>query len=1370
MAGDTTKLTIELELILRRLQQTLRGLDQVERRLQRIANIRVNATQAQSAQRAAIASQRLAQAQQRLQLQQQRLTIATQQTATAQGRAALAAQRLTLAQQRLVAGQQRLTSSLASSSRILPVVQQRLNSLGAAALRIGGGLRSVGASASILISGPLAALGVLASRSAADIDAIRNRLIATEGSLEAANARLTQLRKLADESVGVTRRTALDTFAILATLGRVTEETINKQIKSFGRLNAAFTIDDQQLFFRNLLQIFDQAFETKDIKEALGRVPIFNQLLEQAFGTADPDKLRELRASGKLTLDTFLAGLATAVETDPVLGQISESVRVRFQKTIERITDSLEPLGRAILGPLERIVLTLEPIILRVAQAFDKLPPGIQTAIVAVGLLTVALGPILFILGGIASGIGAFATAAAALLPILGSIGLPAIAALLAGIAIVIGEITAVVVALGLAWRSNFLNIRGLVTNAANAVIGAFNRIRGVFDDAIRRILPTLQSITMKVLNAVTEAWNRYGSTIVKVVGDAFRFITDVTVVFLRLFTDFVDLVLKLIDGDWRGAWRAFARIIITQLDNIGPLLVRLGRTVNRALLTITAFIIRQAIVFAEAGSRLAASLITSLASGIVNGAPQIANALSIMLLTAAARVTLGPIAQSLVARLLAGIRRAASEGLPALAETGLPGSQEDVAGAGVFRKKRRGLPTIAATATDDSKGKRAISNQLAKLREAQDKLDEQREQNRLREINSTIQQQFELAKDGLDREQRALEDSFEDRLKSVRAYFAERERLETAQVDAELAKEKGLSRLLADEFFARRKQIQGEFDTAVAEISSDQRLKGRAKQLALETAEINRQTEETKAFGEFESQNAEVATRILVLQKQRADIVARNTREQRLLNEEIAKQQVQIRADLLDEQGRTADAEGLRLKARFTETIRDLRIDTVGLGVELQDALSRVDLSVLQSRLDELPEPVRLLIELLDIGIKRAQIAEQAQLVDTLSVELRTREEAIQNRVLDGLISQRQAQAEIVVLQQKYRALLLDILKGEKAKAEEIGDQAVIASIEAQIQATERLGVAIDEAGQRINQALFSDLQSGLSGIFSGARRGFEGLRDAAISFGERLLDTLNDIAATSILERIQGLFKPDATNTQGTVGGFISKLFGMQPKQATDAATASATLQAGATTAAATITTGATAAGTTFGTSVITAATSFASLIISAGAAFAAAVGIGGATQAAGGSLGSLLGGAAGAATGLFPAVPGGVYNVLEGGYPEAVMTTDPRYYSRQMEILRAYLKETRGLGGRIKSFALGGMVSPSVAMMSGMSAPVMPSGDVGSMVVAGAPSEMRLRQVLVSENQLPNWVNSSEGEQVLVDWLYKHQPIIRKIGGGR
>lgn len=617
---------------------------------------------------------------------------------------------------KLTSSNDRLTKSVARGSALLPQFQQRLNSIGAAALRVGGGLRSMGASMAILVSGPLLALGRAAGQSAADIDAIRNRLIATEGSLEAANARLAQLRQLADQSVGVTRRTALDTFAILATLGEVTEDTINKQIRSFGRLNAAFTIDDQQQFFRNLVQIFQQGFEIKDIREALGRVPIFEQLLARAFGTSDNQKLKQLRAAGKLTLDTFLAGMATAVETSPVLGRIQESFSVRFAKTFERIRDSLEPIGLAILGPLERIVNAVEPIIVRLATAFNQLPPGIQTAIVAVGLLTAALGPVLFVLGGVASGVGAIATAIAALLPVLAGIGLPAIAAVIAGIVIVTAEWAAILGVLGLAWRTNFLGIRETVADAASAVFDAFTRIKAALDEVAARVLPTLQSITNTVLGTVTALWERYGATVIRVISTSFEIAVRTLESFIRFFGNVIDLVAKLIDGDWRGAWQAFSRIIINALDSVSEFFDRALKVVAQGIKTIHAFLLRQAITFVQTGSELAAKLVIGIVAGLVAGAPQVRDALTQMLLVAAADFAAGPAGGVIARTIINAMRKAAaeSEGISIPVSVSGPKVGADVgAGAGLFRRRR----TPGAT-SEDGKGADAETRRRIRLLE----------------------------------------------------------------------------------------------------------------------------------------------------------------------------------------------------------------------------------------------------------------------------------------------------------------------------------------------------------------------------------------------------------------------------------------------------------------------------------------------------------------------------------------------------------------------------------------------------------------------------------------------------------------------------
>lgn len=266
-------------------------------------------------------------------------------------------------------------------------------------------------------------------------------------------------------------------------------------------------------------------------------------------------------------------------------------------------------------------------------------------------------------LGGIASGVGAIATAIAALTPVLASIGLPAIAAVIAGIVIVIGEGITILAALGLAWRTNFLGIRELVSDAATAVIESFTRIRTIITEAIDRILPTLQSITTKVLGIVTAAWNRYGDNVVAVLGAAFRFISRIIEDTLATFANFVDLIVKLIDGDFRGAWAAFARIHITALQQFDDFLNNLIPLVARAFLRLHVIIVREAARIALTAQLLAAAFVAALTTTLVKADRVVRDALIDMFVSAVAGMDLTTVGAIAAAKFLDAFRKAAASG-----------------------------------------------------------------------------------------------------------------------------------------------------------------------------------------------------------------------------------------------------------------------------------------------------------------------------------------------------------------------------------------------------------------------------------------------------------------------------------------------------------------------------------------------------------------------------------------------------------------------------------------------------------------------------------------------------------------------------------
>jgi len=1380
LSTPESKIVIAIETLLRGLPKAERDLDRFTKKLQNTANVKPRDT-AQSFSRATQGAEKQAQAFRKLQLASAELDARQKRLEASQLRNANAMERARLAAARL----ERQKLSLSRSSGTL---EKSLGKIGTTLNRAGSGLQSFGRTLSVALTAPLAALGIVAVDSAKDIDAEVNTLKAFTGGAEAAEVRLQELIKTAGQTPGLTTSLGLMLDSQLR-LAKVTVSTIDKVLPAIGRLNAVQQIEDPARFSQNLVQLVSQNFERTDLKELVGQSPVAGQIIAELLNVDSPVNAKAVRESAKkmglTTTDAFFTAFAEAASRNQALNNVTESIGSQLAKQADRLTFALRPLGLAILNAITPAINALIPVVEKLSNGFANLPQPGQQALLVIGGLAALLGPALVLIGGLVTGLGSLAGAIGVVASVIGTIGLPALAALIGGVVAIIGEWVAILAALGLAWKTNFLNIRGLVTSAAAAVLSAFQRIRAVIQEAVQRILPDLQSITAKVLGFITAAWERYGKSVVEVISKSFEVITRTVEAFLRFFGNVVDLIVKLIDGDWRGAWRAFSRIIINALDSLSEFFSKAIQIIDRGMKTMVAFIIRQAFAFADAGASLASRLILSLAATFIAGSPQISDALSKMILLAAADVALGPAAGIIRTRLIAEMRKAAAEGLA----VGAGSAALDTANlgpnvgpsAGIFRQKSgRG-----AGGSSDGKGDKQAANALRKaqkeLAKAQTEFADTEAQNRIALTRAGIEQQLALTQDGLNRESEALKNSFDERTASVRKYFEERKRLEEAQIDAELAKEKGLSRALDEEFAERRKQIQREFTDVVEEINRDPKLKGRAKEIALQTAEQEKQTKLAKEFNDWETQGAEISTRILLLQKKRKDVATDLTREERNLLKEIGKQETELSAELLDEQGSTADAAAIRLRQRFKDTIEELRVDVSGLTPELQAAFNNVDISTLRAHLEELPQPVRDLLELLDIASKRAVIQQQSVDVERTLAELRLHETTIQNKVLDGVVSEKDARAAILAIQGLTRDRLLDTLQAQLQLAESTkGQEDEALRIRAQIQEVQRLGAVIDGVGQQINQDLFSDIEQGFEGIFQNARRGFDGLKDAAISFGESLLNTLNKIAAQSITDKLEGIFKPAAGDTKGTPGGFLSKLFGLQPKVAdTTAATALASagtaagtaLTTGGTAAATALTTSSAMASTTWLSSVATSAASFASSIIAAGAAFAASVAAGAGAQAVGG-----LGSAFAAATGIFPAVPGGMGHIVEGGYPEAVLTTDPKHAARQFEILKSYLAQTKGLFGRMPSFAAGGFITPRQAEMDLLGSVMRSPSHIDALPHAalahagGRSSEIRLRQILTTENLVPEFLNSPEGETIIKTHLMKNQHLISRLANRR
>ncbi len=318
--------------------------------------------------------------------------------------------------------------------------------------------------------------------------------------------------------------------------------------------------------------------------------------------------------------------------------------------------------------------------------------------------------------------------------------------------------------------------------------------------------------------------------------------------------------------------------------------------------------------------------------------------------------------------------------------------------------------------------------------------------------------------------------------------------------------------------------------------------------------------------------------------------------------------------------------------------------------------------------------------------------------------------ERAVRNRTIaevEGQIIIRRINGEYTADLEVQLALLQQIAQasgqeGLKQQAEDAGG--TVKDVTDQIA---DLSDQIESAGKDAFRSGFADFLKDLTNRTATAK---EALLDLVNSIATRINDVIAENLSQQLFESLfggaegsgQGLF----TKIRGLFGGEsgkggITDVAGkaVDVSGATAAATA---LTTGATAASAALVSGGATASATIVTSLTASAASFSASIIAAGAAFAASVAAAGAASGVSQGLGG-LGSSLGAATGLFPAVPGGAYRFVEGGYPEAVLTTDPQYATRQVGILRELLQRTKGFGGRVPDLAIGGMVSRETAELN-------------------------------------------------------------------
>lgn len=307
-----------------------------------------------------------------------------------------------------------------------------------------------------------------------------------------------------------------------------------------------------------------------------------NQALITIFGQEALSGILTLMERGSGNLEDL------ATEFENVSGSAQEMAEIMMDNT----AGAIEELGGALETAAINIQQILAPAITSVVQwvtslvnSFNQMSDGTQTIIVTILSLVAAFGPFLLILGKIVSAFGGIVTS------IQGASGaFGALKAVMAGVTggfgpilAMIAAVVAAVVALKVAWDTNFMGIQEKTAEMAQALQGIFEAIVGHAQSFFQLLLSLWESNwgnCQDIFNAIWEG--------IQVIFESFL---DILVNTFQLFEN-------IFTGNWEGAWqnvlnigssiwKAIVAFIEAALKSIIVAVVNIGSGLYSAAVTV---------------------------------------------------------------------------------------------------------------------------------------------------------------------------------------------------------------------------------------------------------------------------------------------------------------------------------------------------------------------------------------------------------------------------------------------------------------------------------------------------------------------------------------------------------------------------------------------------------------------------------------------------------------------------------------------------------------------------------------------------------------------------------------------------------------
>lgn len=348
--------------------------------------------------------------------------------------------------------------------------------------------------------------------------------------------------------------------------------------------------------------------------------------------------------------------------------------------------------------------------------------------------------------------------------------------------------------------------------------------------------------------------------------------------------------------------------------------------------------------------------------------------------------------------------------------------------------------------------------------------------------VQAQAEAELKILKDALDRQARTLDAALEDRLISLKDYYAAKTRIEQQEIDAEI----------------RRVQVS---------LSQQQRLEKTGKD---EPARI-------KAKGEV----AKLESELTVLNNKRADVEVANARKAAQAERELREELAKVRDELLDLTGAaTSQDRRAAIERQYQTLIERLRAegDTEGAAT---------------------------VGRLIDVKAAAADLAVyERQFNDTLA-RMRASEESINLQRQSGLLTESQARQQILALHRQTGQSLDALLPQLEAAAAAIGPDAV-ARVQAWKNEIAQVKLVVDDVAVAIDGAVLDGFAQLFQDIGSGAKSAKDAFADFGRSVLQTINRIASQKLAEALFGSLMGGGSAGGANgLGGLIASFFSSGF---------------------------------------------------------------------------------------------------------------------------------------------------------------------------------------------------------------------------------